>query len=199
MFGASVQKPFTDYIVFFGSPVVAAILAGVAIRHYPATRKFLKMLVGLLLVLTILWGGFFQCASLAHKGKLLSTMEHIYATNSSAMPSLSTLRVKFFTYGTLVSQLPFPISDADMDGTLRGVLVGVFLYASLLLSPYTPMLGPYYLLVLLIIPRFLALPIYWLWVVLSILYVVLPARAWTWMKDGAKLLWRRIGNQAITL
>ena len=30
---------FADYVLFLGSPVVAAILAGFALRHYPATRK----------------------------------------------------------------------------------------------------------------------------------------------------------------
>ena len=170
MLGAAVQKPFTDYLVFFGSPVVAAILAGIAIRHYPATGKFLKTLVGLLLIVTILWGGIFQCVSLAHKEKLLSTMEH------------TTPRVTFITYRTLVSQPLFPVSDADANATLRGALVGVFGYASLFLSPYTPMLGPYYLLILLITPPFLAFPIFWLWVLLSVLYVVLPQRAWGWMK-----------------
>lgn len=172
MLGAAVQKPFTDYLVFFGSPVVAAILAGIAIRHYPGTRKFLKTLVGVLLIVTILWGGIFQCASLAHKGKLLSAMEH------------TTPRVTLITYRTLVSQPLFPVSDADANATLRGTLVGVFGYASLFLSPYTPMLGPYYLLVLLITPPFLAFPILWLWVLLSVLYVVLPQRAWGWMKAG---------------
>lgn len=183
MLGASVQKPFTEYMVFFSSPVVAVILVSIAIRHYPATRKFLKTLVGLLLVVTILWGGFFQCASLAHKGKLLSTMEH------------TTPRITFISYRTLVSQLPFPVSDADINGTLRGVCVGVFLYASLFLSPYAPMLGPYYLLILFISPHSLALPVFWLWVVLSILYVVLPARAWKWMRDAIlrrwSLAWRK--------
>ncbi len=183
MLGASVQKPLTDYMVFFGSPVVAAILAGIAIRHYPATRKFLKTLAGLLLITTILWGGFFQCASLAHKGKVLDTIEQTYTKYADAEPPLSMPRVIIITYRTLVSQPLFPVSDADADATLRGALVGVFGYVSLFLSPYTPMLGPYYLLVLLITPPFLALPLFWLWVVLSILYVVLPPRAWGWVKS----------------
>src|SRR5659263_674582 len=55
----SVFGQFGDYVLFFGSPVVAAILAGFALRRYPATRKFLKTLVGLLLITTVLWGGDF--------------------------------------------------------------------------------------------------------------------------------------------
>jgi hypothetical protein len=44
--------------------------------------------------------------------------------------------------------------------------------------------GPFFLLLLLILPSFLAIPLFWLWVLLSVLYVVLPQRAWGWMKAG---------------
>ncbi|MGB9666811.1 MAG: hypothetical protein ACPL2N_05840 [Candidatus Cryosericum sp.] len=176
------QKPFTDYLVFFGSPVVAAVLAGIAIRHYPATLKFLKTLVGLLLIATILWGGFFQCASLAHKGKLLSTMEHTYTNYSDAEPSLSTPRVIFITYRSVVFDPLFPFSDTYVDKSLRGAFFVVYYYTYLILYAYTPMLGLYYLPILLITPRFLAMPVFWLCVVLCVLYVVLPRRAWAWIK-----------------
>ncbi len=187
--GTAVGMPFADYLVFFGSPVVAAILAGIAIRHYPATRKFLKTLVGLLLITTVLWGGFFQCASLAHKEKLRSTMKHTYFAYFDAKPLLSMPRVTLITYRSVVSQPLFPVSDADANATLRGALVGVFGYASLCLSPYTPMLGPYYLLLMLITSPFLAIPIFWLWVVLSVLYVVLPSRAWGWIGNTLRRGW----------
>lgn len=55
---------------------------------------------------------------------------------------------------------------------------------SLVFQHYSPLTGPFFLLLLLIIPSFLALPVFWLWVVLSVLYVVLPQRAWVWMKAG---------------
>jgi len=181
--------PFADYLVFFGSPVVAAILAGFALRRYPATRKFLKTLVGLLLITTVLWGGFFQCASLAHKEKLRSTMKHTYFAYFDAKPLLSMPRVTLITYRSVVSQPLFPVSDADTNATLRGALVGVFGYASLCLSPYTPMLGPYYLLLMLITSPFLAIPIFWLWVVLSVLYVVLPSRTWKWIGNTLRKAW----------
>jgi hypothetical protein len=48
------------------------------------------------------------------------------------------------------------------------------------------------LFLLILSPSWLALPIFWLYAVLSvliILYVVLPQRAWGWMKTRAKLLW----------
>jgi hypothetical protein len=41
------------------------------------------------------------------------------------------------------------------------------------------------LVLLVLAPSWLALPIFWLWVVLSTLYVVLPQRAWGWMKAKA--------------
>jgi hypothetical protein len=182
MLGAAVQKPFTDYLVFFGSPVVAAILAGIAIRHYLATWKFLKTLVGLLLIVTILWGGFFQCASLAHEGKLFSTMEHTYTSYSNAEPSLSTPRVIYITYRSVVFDPLFPFSDTYVDKSLRGAFFVVYYYTYQILYAYTPMLGLYYLPILLITPRSLAIPVFWLWVVLSVLYVVLPRRAWERMK-----------------
>lgn len=49
-------------------------------------------------------------------------------------------------------------------------------------TPYTEMTMVPVLLPLLITPRFLAMPVFWLWVVLSVLYVVLPQKAWGWMK-----------------
>jgi len=178
MFGAAVQEPFADYLEFFGSPVVAAILAGIAIRHYPATRKFLKTLVGLLLIVTILGGGFFQCATLSHQNKLRSTMKHTYFACLGAKPPLSAIQITFITYNSVVSKPLFLVSDADANSTLRGALVGVFGYISLFLTAYIPMLGPHYLLLMLIVSPFLALPIFWLWLVLSVLYVILPSKAW---------------------
>ena len=196
--GTVVKMPFADYLVFFGSPVVAAILAVFALRRYPVTRKFLKTLVGLLLIATVLWGGFFQCASLAHEEKLRSTIKHTYFAYFDAKPLLSMPRVNLITYRTLVSQPLFPVSDADANATLRGALVGVFGYASLCLSPYTPMLGPYYLLLMLITSPFLAIPIFWLWVVLSVLYVVLPSRTWGWTGSALRRAWSMIRRRKST-
>jgi hypothetical protein len=47
---------------------------------------------------------------------------------------------------------------------------------------------------LVLVPSWLALPTFWLWVVLSVLYVVLPPRAWGWMKHEAKRVWARVGH-----
>jgi len=176
------QSLFRDYATYFGSPILGAILIGIALGHYPASRQFLKALVGLLLIATILWGGFFQCASLAHEGKLFSTMEHTYTSYSNAEPSLSTPRVTLITYRTMVFDPLFPFSDTYVDKSLRGAFFVVYYYTYLILYAYTPMLGLYYLPILLITPRSLALPVFWLWGLLSMLYVVLPSRAWARMK-----------------
>ena len=49
--------------------------------------------------------------------------------------------------------------------------------AAILGVPGLPILA-----LLVLVPFWLALPIFWLWVVLSIMYVVLPLRAWGWMR-----------------
>lgn len=41
-------------------------------------------------------------------------------------------------------------------------------------------------------PSWLAIPIFWLWIPVTILYVVLPQRAWEWIGDKVKLLRKRI-------
>ena len=58
--------------------------------------------------------------------------------------------------------------------------------AAILGAPGLPILA-----MLVLIPSWLALPIFWLWVVLSVLCVVLPQRAWGWMKARARLVWTR--------
>jgi hypothetical protein len=51
------------------------------------------------------------------------------------------------------------------------------------------------LLLLVLSPSWLALSVFWLWVALSVLYVVLPQRTWGWMggalRRGWSVVWRR--------
>jgi hypothetical protein len=63
-----------------------------------------------------------------------------------------------------------------------------------LIFPFASMTALPCFLLMLITPSFLALPVFWLWVVLSVLYVVMPQKAWGWMRDKAKLLWKRVGR-----
>jgi hypothetical protein len=76
------------------------------------------------------------------------------------------------------------IQTEGIPGILRGLPAFVPVFRWTNFTPYALMTSVPILLLLLIIPHFLALPVYWLWVVLSILYVVLPSRAWKWMKAG---------------
>jgi len=49
--------------------------------------------------------------------------------------------------------------------------------AAILGAPGIPILA-----MLVLVPSWLALPVFWVWVLLSVLYVMLPERAWRWMK-----------------
>ncbi|MHB8108058.1 MAG: hypothetical protein ACYDH4_11630, partial [Candidatus Cryosericum sp.] len=98
---------------------------------------------------------------------------------------------RWHALGILGSKLSVLWGGLDSD---LAVLLPVL--RSPVFTPYREMTMLPFLLLLLITPRFLALPVFWLWVVLSALYVVLPPRAWKWMKNGAKLLWRRVRDRA---
>lgn len=168
------------YLEYLGSPIVATIVVVTTLRHYPSSRLFLKGLVAVILVATVLAGGFFHCATIASHEGLLKAIELAANTpsfTSSYSPSSSSL-----------TQLPMSTFDS-----MFAFLV------SMMFSPWTPLaryvpigflLGfaampwPYLLLLMLITPHFLAMPIFWLLVVLSVLYTV-PRQAWVWMKAAA--------------
>jgi hypothetical protein len=59
-----------------------------------------------------------------------------------------------------------------------------------------PSLIPLVLLVL--SPSWLAIPVFWLWIVLSALYVVLPQRAWKWMGHALQGVWSAIRRRKST-
>ncbi len=170
--GLSINNQLTEYTISFGSPVLGAILIGIAIRHYPATRTFLKVLVAMILVVTLLAGGFWRCATLARSGKLLKTIIGFYSRYFHAEPPISTPNLVLLT----LYYVDYPQSERLAEILYGLPVVGAYN------SFFTAMPAPYYLLLLLITPPFLAMPIFWLWVVLSVLYVVLPRRAWGWMK-----------------
>jgi len=114
--GMHSESPY--YIAaYIGSPLYAAILIVIALCEYPASRRFLKWLAGIILVIATYWGVAYYFDSLQHGWKWVES-----ATRS-------------------------PIVLLD------GVLV-----------------------------------------VLSVLYLVLPQRAWGWLGDRVKLLWKRIGR-----
>jgi hypothetical protein len=61
--------------------------------------------------------------------------------------------------------------------------------AAILGGPGLPILA-----VLVLVPSWLALPTFWLWVVLSVLYVLLPPRAWGWMRAAVVQGWKKIAK-----
>jgi hypothetical protein len=110
------------YVAYIGSPILVAILVGIAVHHYPATRTFLRTLVALILLGTVVNGGSFQGSRVMQHGPLLM----VYQLFAFATPP-SLVRLAFLLYALL-----------------------------------------------------------------SVLYVVLPQRAWGAMKNRAKLLWNRL-------
>ena len=77
------------------------------------------------------------------------------------------------------------IQTEGIPGILLRLPAFVPVFKWTIFTPYALMTSVPILLLLLIIPHFVALPVYWLWVVLSALYVVLPSRAWRLLKAAA--------------
>jgi hypothetical protein len=163
------------YLAYFGSPVVAAIIVVIALRHYPASRLFLKGFALVILVATALVGGFYHCATIASHGSLLKAVKDA-ANMSTGISSFSS---------SFLTQLPVSKFNAAFYYLLgmvyspwmplaRVVPVGYLL--NLAAMPW-----PALVLLMLVTPRVLALPVFWLVMLLSLLYAV-PQQAWAWMK-----------------
>lgn len=151
------------------SPVLAAILICIALRHRPVLHRFLKVVVALSLIGLAITN--FTCAKTASEGNLLQELTKYYHVYPAQTPIEGLVNL----YGRFVVTLPPFLGPFNDRNELLVLLSLVFQY-------YSPLTGPFFLLLLLITPSFLALPIFWLWVVLSVLYVVLPKRTWGWMK-----------------
>jgi len=160
------------------SPAAATVLVVIALRHHPVLHRFLKVVVAFSLFLLVLTNH--ASAAVASRGGFFQAWTKDY--NSYSFQPLANQLVDLFSkYVTLPSFLG-PLTDQNMP----------LLLLYLVVSQYSLLTGPYFVLLLLITPSFLALPVFWLWVVLSVLYVVLPQRAWGWVKTRAKLLWNRL-------
>ena len=113
----AIHSEFANYLTYTGSTIFTAILAVIALCNYPASRRFLKWLAAIILLITLYLGVMVYGDSLQHGFWWLESV-----TGS---------------------------------------------------------------------------PVFWLYVVLVILsaiYLIVPQRAWGWMKDRTKLLWKRIGH-----
>ncbi|MCX6063549.1 MAG: hypothetical protein NTV26_05075 [Caldiserica bacterium] len=168
------------YLAYVGSPVVAAIIVVIALRHYPASRPFLKAFVLVILVATALVGGFYHCATIATHGSLLRAIEVAANTStgiSSSFPSsISPTQVPISKFNAVFYYLLGMVYSPWMP-LARVVPVGYLL--NLAAMPW-----PALVLLMLITPRVLAMPVFWLVMLLGILYAV-PQQAWVWMKTAA--------------
>lgn len=166
------------YLGTFFSPALGGVLIVIALRHRPVLHRFLKFVVVLSLIVLIQTN--FTCATMASGGHLLRVLMQRYRLSPNQTP-IETMVDTYIHY--VITPPPF-VSDYDPIAAIPWALV----------QSYAPLTGPFFLLLFLVIPHFLALPIFWLWVVLSTLYVVLPARAWKWLRGGiakAALMLRR--------
>jgi len=113
----AIHSEFANYLTYTGSTIFATILIGIALRYYPASRRFLKWFAAVILIVTLYIGVGYYGDSLQHGWKWVE------------------------------SAIRSPV--VWLDGLL---------------------------------------------VILSAIYLVVPQRAWGWMKDRTKLLWKRIGH-----
>jgi hypothetical protein len=113
-------------------------------------------------------------------------------------------------YPGLLDSIVQGIENHPLSGTLRAKIALISAFSitifpagaatvglSELASMVVELAGWVILPLLIVVPSWLVLPVFWALVISGILYV-LPSRAWKWTKDGAKLLWRRVRNQATT-
>jgi len=171
---------YAVYLAYFGSPVLATIILVIALRHYPASRLFLKGFVVVILVATALAGGFYHCATIASHGSLLKAIE--LAANTS----------------TGISSSSFPSSFSPTQLPISKFNAAFYYLLGMIYSPWIPlarvipveyllylaaMPWPYLVLLMLTTPRFLAMPVFWLLMLLGIPYVM-PQRAWVWIKTA---------------
>ena len=168
------------YLAYFGSPVVATIIVVIALRHYPASRPFLKGFALVILVATALVGGFYHCATIASHGSLLKAIEvaaNMSTGISSSFPSsISPTQVPISRFNAVFYYLLGMVYSPWMP-LARVVPVGYLL--NLAAMPW-----PALVLLMLITPRVLAMPVFWLVMLLCLLYAV-PQQAWAWMKTVA--------------
>jgi hypothetical protein len=168
-----------EYAMFF-SPILTAIFVVTALRHRPVLHHLLRVVVGVSLVVAVLTN--YMCATAASGGDFLNVLK-----GSVRYPDRSLLGKMLGLYDRFVDLPSFVGPLADYPTPLMLLFVGVK-HWSLLASPY-------FLLLMVITPSRLAFPVFWLWVVLSVLYVVLPSKAWRWtggaLQRGWSVVWRR--------
>jgi hypothetical protein len=167
-----------------GSSLLGLLLAIIALRNYTLARHFLRCLVAVLLISVLLAGGFYHNATLASDGSLWRTMVHTYHMYDNVQPPVSRQTV----ISNLLDSVTHFLHHPDQDWRVLIPMISDHIMC------YARMAAPYHTLLLLMTPRFLAMPIYYGLVLLGALYVVLPSRAWKWVRGGiakTRLMLRR--------
>ena len=167
-----------EYAMFF-SPILTAIFVVTALRHRPVLHHLLRVVVGVSLVVAVLTN--YTCATAASGGDFLNVLK-----GSVRYPDRSLLGKMLGLYDRFVALPSFAGPLADYPTPHMLLLVGI--------KNWSLLASPYFLLLMVITPSRLAFPVFWLWVILSVLYVVLPERAWRWIENKTQLLWKRIGH-----
>lgn len=166
------------YLAYFGSPVVATIILVIALRHYPASRPFLKGFALVTLVATALVGGFYHCATITSHGSLLKAVKDA-ANMSTGISSFSS---------SFLTQLPVSKFNAAFYCLLGMVYSPWMPLARVVPVGYLPNLAampwPALVLLMLITPRVLAIPIFWLVMLLGVVYAV-PHQVWALIRTLA--------------
>ncbi len=162
-----------EYAMFF-SPILTAIFVVTALRHRPVLHHVLRVVVGVCLVVAVLTN--YTIATTASGGDFLNVLKgSIRYPDRSLLGKMLGLCDRFVTLPSFVGPL------ANYPTPLMLLFAGVK-HWSLLASPY-------FLLLMVFMPSRLAIPLFWLWVILSVMYVVLPSRAWKWMGPRLQRVW----------
>ena len=165
-----------EYVMFF-SPIVTAAFVVTALRHRPVLHHLLRVVVGVSLVVAVLTN--YACAAAASGGDFLNILK-----SSIRYPDRSLLGKMLGLYDRFVTLPSFVGPLADYSTPLMLLLVAI--------KNWSLLASPYFLLLMVITPSGLALPVFWLWAVLSVLYVVLPQRAWGWIKAEVVQGWKKM-------
>ena len=177
---------YTAWLRYVGSPVVAAILICMTMRRYHASQQFLRIFFVLTFLGTILSGGFYYCATLSHNGSLVDTATLYIHKDTNLLRSI-------FWPGSITNLFAsMTVHPSPAVGWLGAYSNSLLSFPYSYLVVYGNMVGPYFLLLMLITPRFLTMPVFWLWVVLSVLYVVLPSRTWKWTGNALRRAWSAV-------
>ena len=106
-------------------------------------------------------------------------------TNEDDMPWVQSVWVQSRSGVPTIARY-WALSCVTLDFIPVVIILEMLLGFLLTVAGYMP------LLFLVLSPSWLALPIFWLWAVLSVLYVALPSRAWKWTGDALRRAWSAV-------